>query len=130
MAPAVSSYISVGQEVFVSNLRLPSFQTSKQANLINLLFMRMSDFSTSMLVYHVHGWCPLRPEESVRFPGTGVADRCELPFELEIESLISGRAASILSCTVMSLAPSIVFFFFNSNFKLLWVSFVLEKVMI
>lgn len=24
-------------------------------------------------------WCRRRPEEGVRFPGTGVADRCELP---------------------------------------------------
>jgi hypothetical protein len=27
-------------------------------------------------VYHVHAWCPWRPQEGVRSPGTGVANSC------------------------------------------------------
>lgn len=37
-----------------------------------LIFMCMSDLLTSMSVYHVHAWCPQRPEEVIRFPGTEV----------------------------------------------------------
>jgi hypothetical protein len=28
-------------------------------------------------VYHLYAWCPWRPEEGIRSPGTGVADDCE-----------------------------------------------------
>jgi hypothetical protein len=31
-----------------------------------------------MSVYHICAWCPGKPEEGVRFSGTGVTDSCEL----------------------------------------------------
>lgn len=33
----------------------------------------------SVCVYYVHAWCPRRPEEGVRSPGTGVTGGCEPP---------------------------------------------------
>ena len=32
-----------------------------------------------MYVYHMHAWCPQRPEEGIRFPGTGVTGSSKSP---------------------------------------------------
>jgi hypothetical protein len=29
-------------------------------------------------VYHVHVWCPWKPEEGTRSPGIGIIDSCKL----------------------------------------------------
>lgn len=36
--------------------------------------MCVRDLLACMSVYHVHAWCPQRPEEVIRFPGTEVMD--------------------------------------------------------
>ena len=39
----------------------------------------MGVFSVQMSRHHMQAWSTERPEESVRFPGMGVTDSCELP---------------------------------------------------
>ena len=52
--------------------------------------MYMGILPVYMYVYYVHAWCPQRPEEGTRAPGTGVKDGCVLPcgyWELDLHPL-------------------------------------------
>lgn len=49
-------------------------------------------------VYHVNAWCPGRPEEGSRSPGTRVTDGDERPIRmLGMGTTLSARAASALN---------------------------------
>jgi hypothetical protein len=39
----------------------------------------MGDLPACIPVYHVHAWCPQRPEDCISSPGTEVIRGCELP---------------------------------------------------
>ena len=39
----------------------------------------MGVLPTRLFVYHVHAWCPPRPEEGIGSPGAGVTDGDKTP---------------------------------------------------
>ena len=41
-------------------------------------FLCLDVLPACMSVYNIHVWCPRRPVEGDRYPGTGAADSCEL----------------------------------------------------
>lgn len=43
--------------------------------------MGMTVLPACMFVHHMHTRCPQKSKESIRYPGTGIADGCELPCE-------------------------------------------------
>lgn len=86
----------------VSCLQLFCFQ-------LYLCFMCVTILPTCKSAYHIHAWCPWRPEDGVGFPRTGVTFSCELSCELGIEPGSSSRAASILNhLTISTALPAVV----------------------
>lgn len=63
-----------------------------------LLFMHMCVLLACMSMYHFLAWCPLRIEEGIESPRTGVLDGCEPPciWVLGIETRSSGRRVCAL----------------------------------
>lgn len=61
----------------------------------------MSVLATCMHVYYMYAWCAVKPEEVVRFPGTGVMDGFKLPpfgfWELNLDSLQEQQVLLLLS---------------------------------
>ena len=43
------------------------------------LYMCLSALPASMFKHHIYSWCPQRPEEGARSPGTGLTGGCEPP---------------------------------------------------
>lgn len=64
---------------------------------------------TCLSVYHMHAWCLLRPEERVRFPGTGVRWFWAAVWVLESEPRYFTRAARALNYWVSSATPVTLF---------------------
>lgn len=72
---------------------------------ISLLFYVCLHFCICVCVYYVHAWCPRRPEEGVRSPGTGVTGGCEpscgcwqphSPLQEELQVLLADELLSSL----------------------------------
>ena len=62
--------------------------------LFKILFSVHGCFACMYTVHHMQTWCPGRPEEGGRVPGTGVLEGYESPCEIKAWS--SGRAARVL----------------------------------
>lgn len=54
----------------------------------------MGVLPSCIYMHHVYAWQPQKPQEGIKFPGSGVTDDCETLWGLEIEPPSSGRAAS------------------------------------
>lgn len=57
-------------------------QTNLNLTQVGLIFKKIYVYEilpAYMYVHHGHAWYPLRPEEGIRIPGSGVKDGCESP---------------------------------------------------
>lgn len=53
----------------------------------------------------VHAWCPWRPEDGVRYPGTGVTDSCNRPWRCWGLNLVPLKEQPVILTTESSLQP-------------------------
>lgn len=61
--------------------------------------MYVSVLPEYIYMYHMHVWCPWRPEEDIRSPGTGVMNSSEPPYGvLGTKHRSSARVTNALKC--------------------------------
>ena len=71
--------------------------------------MCMNVLPAYMSVYHVHAWCPWRPEEGTGVPGTVVMDSCKLPCGVVNQTRGVGEIAwQLRALAVLAEDPSLV----------------------